>query len=136
MNESGGPATERQVLYAMVSTGFVVTVTVLIVSAALAGLVPTWWTVAASVGTASVVGLLVLRWKDTRTVLTVSVLLLVFWMVGTLLVSCQVYPASTPCRIVDDRPPRCRSVRRRRGGWKAVAGCPSSPAASVRSSLE
>ena len=87
MNESGGPATERPVLYAMVSTGFVVTVIVLIVSAALAGLVPAWWTVAASVGTASVVGLLVLRWKDTRTVLTVSVLLLVLWMVGTLLVS-------------------------------------------------
>lgn len=87
MSESGTPATERQVLYALVSTGFVATVIVLIASAALAGLVPTWWTVAASVGTASVLGLLAVRWKDTRSVLLASVLLLLFWMVGTLLVS-------------------------------------------------
>lgn len=87
MSEAAAPATERQVLYALVSAGFVITVIVLIVSAAIAGLVPAWWTTVASIATGLVAGMLAFRWKDTKSVLGGSVLLLVFWMVGTLLTS-------------------------------------------------
>lgn len=87
MSDGTRAPTERQLLYALVSAGFVAIVVVLVVSAALAGLVPVWWTITTSAAVAVVVGLLAAKWQGTRTVLSASVLLLVFWMVGTLLLA-------------------------------------------------
>lgn len=80
------PPSERQVLYALVSAGFVVVVAVLVVGAAYAGLVPTWWSVVGGLATVSVGGLSALRWRDTRFVLLASIILFLAWTVGTLLV--------------------------------------------------
>lgn len=80
------PPSERQVLYALVAGGFVIVVAVLIVGAAYAGLVPTWWSVAAGVATLVVGGLSAVRWRETRFVLLASILLFLGWTVGTLLV--------------------------------------------------
>lgn len=77
---------ERQVLYALVAGGFIVVVAVLVVGAAYAGLVPTWWTVVAGAITLLVGGLSALRWRDTRFVLLASIMLFLGWTVGTLLV--------------------------------------------------
>lgn len=76
----------RQVLYALVSGGFLVVVVVLVAGSAIVGLAPGWWTV--------VMTLLVLlatiwsafNWRRTGPVLLISIGLLVFWTVGTLLV--------------------------------------------------
>lgn len=77
---------ERQVLYALVSAGFVVVVAVLVIGAAYAGLVPVWWSVVGGASTLVVGGLSALRWRDTRFVLLTSILLFLGWTVGTLLV--------------------------------------------------
>jgi hypothetical protein len=76
----------RQVLYALVSGGFLVVVVVLVAGSAIVGLAPGWWTF--------VMTLLVLlatiwsafNWRRTVLVLLISIGLLVFWTVGTLLV--------------------------------------------------
>ena len=86
MTAHSEPPSERQVLYALVAGGFVVVVAVLVVGAAYAGLVPTWWSVVAGVATLVVGGLSALRWRDTRFVLLASILLFLGWTVGTLLV--------------------------------------------------
>ena len=80
------PPSERQVLYALVAAGFVLVVAVLVVGAAYAGLVPTWWSVVAGVATIAVGGLSAVRWRDTRFVLLASIILFLAWTVGTLLV--------------------------------------------------
>ena len=80
------PPSERQVLYALVAGGFVVVVAVLVVGAAYAGLVPTWWSVIAGAATLLVGGLSAARWRDTRFVLLASILLFLGWTVVTLLV--------------------------------------------------
>ncbi len=79
--------TERQVLYALVSAGFLAVVAVLIVGAAAAGLVPTWWTVATAVVWFGAGVVTVFRWRETRIVLLVSITLFVAWTVGTLVVA-------------------------------------------------
>ncbi len=79
--------TERQVLYALVSAGFLTVVAVLIVGAAAAGLVPTWWSVATSIVWLGVGAVTVLRWRDTRMVLLLTIALFVAWTIGTLVVS-------------------------------------------------
>ncbi len=78
--------TERQVLYALVAGGFIVVVAVLVVGAAYAGLVPTWWSVMAGAATVLVGGLSAMRWRETRFVLLASILLFLTWTVVTLLV--------------------------------------------------
>ncbi len=80
------PPSERQVLYALVSAGFVLVVAVLVIGAAYAGLVPVWWSVVAGAATLVVGGLSALRWRDTRFVLLASIMLFLAWTVGTLLV--------------------------------------------------
>lgn len=87
MTDSPGPASERQVLYALVAGGFLVVVGVLVLGAAFAGLVPAWWTVLGSVGVVAVGVLAAARWRDTRLVLMSSILLFFSWVVGTLLVA-------------------------------------------------
>ena len=78
--------TERQVLYALVAGGFVVVVAVLVAGAAVAGLVPVWWSLASALGTLGVAGFSVARWRSTGAVLVASIALFLVWVVGTLMV--------------------------------------------------
>jgi len=77
----------RQVLYALVAAGFLAVVAILIVGAAVAGLVPPWW----SIVMAAVLVLIAiwsgLNWRRTAPVLLVSIGLLVIWMTGTLILA-------------------------------------------------
>lgn len=77
--------TERQVLYALVSGGFIVVVAVLVAGAAVAGLVPIWWSMISALATLGVAVFAMARWRDTRAVLVGSIVLFVAWVVGTLL---------------------------------------------------
>ncbi len=77
----------RQVLYALVSAGFLLVVLALVVGAAAAGLVPTWWTVSMSVLVVAVGFWAAFRWRRTVPVLLGSIGVFVVWAVGTLLVS-------------------------------------------------
>lgn len=79
--------TERQVLYALVSGGFVVVVAVLVAGAALAGLVPIWWSMTSALATLGVAVFAMARWRNTRAVLVGSIALFVAWVVGTLLLA-------------------------------------------------
>lgn len=80
------PPTERQVLYALVSGGFVVVAAVFVAGAAIGGLVPVWWSLVGSVATLAVAVFAMVRWRSTRSVLIASVGLLIAWVVGTLVV--------------------------------------------------
>jgi hypothetical protein len=76
----------RQVLYALVAAGFLVTVAVLVIGAALADLVPVWWTVVTAVLVLAVATWSALNWKRTWPVLLGSIALFALWAVGTLIV--------------------------------------------------
>jgi hypothetical protein len=78
--------TPRQVLYALVAAGFLVVVAVLAASAAIAGLVPGWWS--GLVGTAWIAAATVIafRWRRTGLVLGLAIGLFVLWATGTLIV--------------------------------------------------
>lgn len=76
----------RQVLYALVAAGFLVTVAVLVIGAALADLVPVWWTVVTAVLVLAVATWSALNWKRTWPVLLGSIGLFALWAVGTLIV--------------------------------------------------
>ncbi|MGF1618358.1 MAG: hypothetical protein ACFCU2_11235 [Acidimicrobiia bacterium] len=79
--------TQRQVLYALVSAGFLLVVLALTIGAAVAGLVPVPWTVAmlvATVGSGIWGGF---NWTRTGPLLVVSISLFVVWTVGTLTVA-------------------------------------------------
>jgi hypothetical protein len=73
------------VLYALVAGGFIAVVGVLVVGAAVAGLVPTWWTIVMTLAVVASALWAVLRWQKTGPALAVSIGLLVFWVIGTLL---------------------------------------------------
>lgn len=84
MNAEPSP---RQVLYALVSAGFLLVVLALTVGAAVAGLVPVPWTVvmlAVTVGSGIWGGF---NWTRTGPLLVVSISLFVVWTVGTLLLA-------------------------------------------------
>jgi hypothetical protein len=73
------------VLYALVAGGFIAVVGVLVVGAAVAGLVPTWWTIVMTLAVVASALWAALRWRKTGPALVVSIGLLVFWVIGTLL---------------------------------------------------
>jgi hypothetical protein len=75
----------RQVLYALVGGGFIAVVGVLVVGAAMAGVVPTWWTFVMMLAVVAAAAWASLRWRKTGPVLVVSIGLLVLWVIGTLL---------------------------------------------------
>lgn len=77
--------TPRQVLYALVAGGFLVVVAILSIGAAVAKLVPTWWTL--TMGSCLVLAATwtALRWRRTGPVLMIAIGLFVAWTVGTLL---------------------------------------------------
>lgn len=77
----------RQVLYALVAGGFVVVVGVLIGGAAVAGLVPMWWTIATTLVTMSVAVWSALNWRRTAMVLVFAIGLFLAWAVGTLILA-------------------------------------------------
>ncbi|HJQ75932.1 MAG TPA: hypothetical protein VJ948_01570 [Acidimicrobiia bacterium] len=79
--------TPRQVLYALVAGGFLVVVAVLVAGAAVAGLVPIWWTVAMALGVVVVGWWAGVNWRRTAPVLIFSIGLFVVWTVGTLLLA-------------------------------------------------
>jgi len=76
--------TPRQVLYALVAAGFVIVVVVLTIGAAVAGLVPTWWSIALAVATSTVAIWIGLNWRRTGVSLLLAIGLFVVWLVGTL----------------------------------------------------
>jgi hypothetical protein len=79
--------TPRQVLYALVAGGFVVVVAILAVGGAVAGLVPSWWSVMLAVGLIGVSVWGSLHWRRTGLLLSLAIGLFVVWMVGTLMLA-------------------------------------------------
>lgn len=79
--------TPRQVLYALVAGGFVVVVAVLTAGAAVAGLVPGWWSAVLGVALIVVAVWMVFQWRRTGPVLMAAIGLFVVWLVGTLIVA-------------------------------------------------
>lgn len=79
--------TPRQVLYALVAGGFLLVVAVLVIGAAVASLVPAWWTWAMSlaIGVFAMWG--TLNWRKTRPMLMGSILLFIVWTIGTLILA-------------------------------------------------
>lgn len=80
-------ATPRQVLYAVVAGGFVFVVTVLVIGAAAAGIVPSWWSIAQGMMIIVAVAWMARNWRRTGPIVGVAVFLLVVWMVGTLILT-------------------------------------------------
>ena len=76
--------TERQVLYALVTAGFLAVVGVLTAVAWTTGLSPTWWLVVMTAVWLAASGYCALRWRQTGRVLLISIATLVAWTVGTL----------------------------------------------------
>jgi hypothetical protein len=77
----------RQILYALVAGGFVVVVGVLIGGAAVAGLVPMWWTIATTLVVMSVAVWSALNWRRTAVVLVLAIGVFLAWAVGTLILA-------------------------------------------------
>jgi hypothetical protein len=75
----------RQVLYALVAGGFLAVVAILVAGAAVAGLVPEWWSIVMAVGVVLIAIWSAINWRRTAAVLLVSIGLLVVWAIGTLL---------------------------------------------------
>jgi LPXTG-motif cell wall-anchored protein len=79
--------TPRQVLYALVSVGFVLMVIVLAAGGAISGLTPTWWSVVLGLLVLTGGGWMVFNWKRTGPVLLIAIGLFLIWMIGTLVVA-------------------------------------------------
>jgi hypothetical protein len=79
--------TPRQVLYALVSAGFLIVVLVFVAGAALSGLSPIWWTVIVVVLVVVASLWMAKHWKRTGPVLAIAIGLFLLWMIGTLIVA-------------------------------------------------
>lgn len=79
--------TPRQVLYALVAGGFLLVVAVLVVGAAIAGLVPVWWTLVMAIALVGFSAWGAFNWKRTWPLLLGSIGLFVLWTVVTLIVA-------------------------------------------------
>jgi hypothetical protein len=79
--------TPRQVLYALVSVGFLLMVVVLAAGGAISGLTPAWWSVVLGVLVLIGGGWMASNWKRTGPVLLVAIGLFLIWMIGTLVVA-------------------------------------------------
>ena len=78
--------TPRQVLYALVSGGFVVVVAILVIGAALVGLSPPWWTTTMAILLTVAALWMGSNWRRTGPILILGIGVFVMWVVGTLLV--------------------------------------------------
>lgn len=76
--------TPRQVLYALVAGGFLLVVAALVIGAAIAGLVPAWWTVLMGALVIVIASYTAVNWRKTGLVLVLSIAAFVVWMIGTL----------------------------------------------------
>lgn len=79
--------TPRQVLYALVAGGFVLIVIVLTIGAAVAGVVPDWWSLSMALAIAAGGGWVAWNWRRTLPALAIGIGLFLMWMIGTLLVA-------------------------------------------------
>lgn len=79
--------TPRQVLYALVAGGFLLVVLVLVVGAAVSGLVPVWWSVVAAISWAAATTWSALSWRRTVPVIALSMAFFLIWVVVTLFVA-------------------------------------------------
>ncbi len=79
--------TPRQVLYALVSVGFLLMVVVLAAGGTISGLTPTWWSVVLGLLVLIGGGWMVFNWKRTGPVLLIAIGLFLIWMIGTLVVA-------------------------------------------------
>jgi hypothetical protein len=79
--------TPRQVLYALVATGFVVVVAILTIGGAAAGLVPTWWSALLAITIVLVGTWIAQNWRSTTVVLLLAIGLFLMWMIGTLILA-------------------------------------------------
>lgn len=79
--------TPRQVLYALVSAGFVAVVVILTIGAASAGLVPTWWSGLLAISIVLAATWIAQNWRSTALVLVVAIGLFLMWMIGTLILA-------------------------------------------------
>ena len=79
--------TPRQVLYALVAGGFVVVVVILTIGAAAAGLVPQWWSLSLALVIAVCGSWMAANWRRTAIVLSLSIVLFLVWMIGTLMLA-------------------------------------------------
>ena len=77
----------RQILYALVAGGFVIVVAVLVAGAAIAGLVPGWWTAVSSLAVFAVAAWTAVNWRRTALVLTFAIGLFTAWAIGTLILA-------------------------------------------------
>lgn len=77
----------RQILYALVAGGFDIVVAVLVAGAAIAGLVPVWWTVVSLLALIAVAAWSTFHWRRTTVVLISAIALFVGWTIGTLIVA-------------------------------------------------
>lgn len=77
----------RQVLYALVTAGFLVVVGVLVVGAAASGLVPGWWTNLSGAVLLLVGAWSAFRWRRTRVILSAAIGLFLVWTIGTIIVA-------------------------------------------------
>ena len=82
-----GETTPRQVLYALVAAGFVVVVVILTIGAAAAGLVPRWWSITLALVIAASGSWMAANWRRTAIVLSMSIVLFLVWMIGTLVLA-------------------------------------------------
>ena len=76
--------TPRQVLYGLVSAGFLVVTVVLTVGTAAAGIVPGWWSVTLAVVLGAFGLWLAFNWRRTAMALLLSIACFSGWMLGTL----------------------------------------------------
>jgi hypothetical protein len=79
--------TPRQVLYALVSAGFVLVVVILVVGAAVAGLVPAWWSVVMALLVVACSAWMARNWRRTGPVLIIALALFIVWTAGTLVLA-------------------------------------------------
>jgi len=79
--------TPRQVLYALVSGGFVAVVVVLTIGAASAGLVPAWWSGLLAIAIVLAATWIAQNWRSTMLVLVLGIGLFLMWMIGTLILA-------------------------------------------------
>jgi hypothetical protein len=77
----------RQVLYALVAGGFLAVVAILVIGAAVSGLVPVWWTTVTGVVLGATSIWAAINWRKTAIVLSASIGLFLIWTIGTLIVA-------------------------------------------------
>jgi hypothetical protein len=80
-------ASPRQVLYALVAAGFLIIVVILTIGGAVAGLVPTWWSVTLGLTVVGVSAWMAVSWRRTALMLGLAIAEFVMWLIGTVILA-------------------------------------------------